>query len=305
MNRKPLRTRIAPTPSGFLHIGNLYAFVLTWLIAKVNGGTVRLRIDDLDAARMRTAYLEDIFSTLDYIGLVPDEGPSGVDDFLRHHSQQLRVQNYLRVIEQLQNAGLLYGCTCSRSSIMAINPAGIYPGTCRNLQKGFEGSEIAWRMALPADAHIRFRDCLNGTPQQVDLNAEMGDFVVRRKDGVPAYQVASLADDLLYGINLVVRGSDLLTSTAAQLSLAKSACFKEFENVEWHHHDLVKNEHNEKLSKSAGDYPLRMMMDGGLKKGDLIGRIAALLRMDAARCKTLEDLRLASLDEGRFVLNPH
>lgn len=302
MNRPPLRTRIAPTPSGYLHMGNLYSFVLTWLIARAEGGTVRLRIDDLDAARTRPVYLEDIFRTLDFIGLIPDEGPSGVDDFLRQHSQKFREGNYRLVLNGLKESGHLYGCSCPRSRILADNPAGIYPGNCRNRPVDFTAKEIAWRVALPPACPVQFKDALTGQSHEVALNDEMGDFVVMRKDGLPAYQVASLADDLYYGINMVVRGNDLLTSTAAQLHLSAILGLTTFKATEWHHHPLIKNEQQQKLSKSAGDLSVRKMIENGMKKEDFLFRIAGWLGLPEAPYQSLKDLQSAGSEKGLFCL---
>lgn len=290
MNRLPLRTRIAPTPSGYLHMGNLFSFVLTWLIAKSRGGTVRLRIDDLDAARMRTAYLEDIFSTLDFIGLVPDEGPSGVNDFLRNHSQLQRLEQYNALVMQLKEAGHLYACSCSRSQVIAENPGGIYSGTCRNKSLDFGMKDVAWRLRLPEQSVIRFGDVISGKEYMIPLAGSMGDFVVRRKDRIPAYQVASLSDDLFYGINLVVRGEDLLPSTAAQMLLAGMAGIPSFRGIEWHHHALIKNEKGLKLSKSAGDSSIAMMRTKGLKRADIYSEMALHLGLKQQPVFTFENL---------------
>jgi glutamyl/glutaminyl-tRNA synthetase len=302
MNRPPLRTRIAPTPSGFLHIGNLYSFVLTWLIARVNGGTVRLRIDDLDEVRTRQEYLENIFRVLDFIGLVPDEGPSGVEDFLGHHSQKLRVHNYMALINQLKDAGHLFACSCSRSRIMAENTEGIYPGTCRTRQIESATKEIAWRVALPPGCHIQFQDVITKNTNKVVLTEEMGDFAVMRKDELPAYQIASLADDLLYGINLVVRGNDLRTSTAAKLHLATLLSLSTFASMDWHHHSLLRNEQKQKISKSAGDLSVWNMMEKGMKKDDFLYRIAPWLGLPQRPYQSLDEMHLACLELGLFCI---
>lgn len=293
-----MRTRIAPTPSGFLHIGNLYSFVLTWLMAKSRNGSVLLRIDDLDAARMRPAYLEDIFRTLEFIGLVPDEGPSGVEDFLKNFSQMHRVADYLQCINKLKETGQVYACSCSRSRIMAENSNGIYPGTCRSRNLDFGGGAFALRLALKAGTKVQFCDSITGEENNILLEQEMGDFVVLRKDGIPAYQVASLVDDIHYGINLVVRGKDLLSSTAAQLHLAKVMGADQFSAIEWHHHPLIKNEQEQKLSKSAGDMSVRKMIEKGGKRADFICRIASLMALPEKRLKTLHDLQIIFEESG-------
>lgn len=298
MNRLPVRTRIAPTPSGFLHIGNLYSFVLTWLMAKSRNGSVLLRIDDLDAARMRPAYLEDIFRTLEFIGLVPDEGPSGVEDFLKNFSQMHRVEDYLQFVTKLKETGQVYACSCPRSRVMAENPNGIYPGTCRSRNLDFGGSAVALRLALQAESQVQFCDVLTGEKSNILLTEKMGDFVVLRKDGIPAYQVASLVDDIYYGINMVVRGRDLLTSTAAQIYLSNIAGLNAFSTMQWHHHSLIKNEEGQKLSKSAGDMSVKMMIEKGLNREDTIRRIASLMKLPDKPFKTLYDLQLFFNEHG-------
>lgn len=272
-----VRTRIAPTPSGFLHIGNLYSFILTWLVAKSQEGTVLLRIDDLDADRMRPEYLEDIFRVLDFIGLIPDEGPTGPADFLKNYSQKNRVDYYESYLKQLANGGDVYGCGCSRKQILAQDPNGVYPGTCRQLNLGLNNPQHAWRLGLPTHAKVEFFDDFRKEPVTVDLAVEMGDFVVRKKDGVPAYQVASLADDLYYNINLVVRGEDLTVSTAAQLKLAELLNLEQFLGIKWLHHPLLPNKYGEKLSKSAGDTSIKWMIEQGASKSFILTRLGFLL----------------------------
>ncbi len=277
MPDEKVKTRIAPTPSGFLHIGNLYSFVLTWLKAKSCGGTLLLRIDDLDAERVRPEFLEDIFRVLDFIGLVPDEGPSGMDDFLANYSQFTRLARYQTVLDQLSSAGYVYGCSCSRKQILSVNPEGVYPETCRNLKLGLENDDLAWRLALPSGLWVEYFDHGKNMTTKVHLNKEMGDFVVRRKWGLPAYQVASLVDDDFFRINMVVRGEDLALSTAAQIQLAGMLKMESFGRVHWHHHPLVSNDRGEKLSKSEGDMAVKTMIEKGASKSVMLSLIASMI----------------------------
>ncbi len=277
MINRPVRTRIAPTPSGFLHIGNLYSFVLTWLVAKRQEATVLLRIDDLDAERMRPEYIEDIFRVLDFIGMAPDEGPSGTEDFLRNYSQKNRVDYYGSFLKQLANGGWVYACTCSRKQILALGANGRYPGTCRNLGLGLNDPKHAWRLGLPAGSKVEFYDDFCKETATVDLTGEMGDFVVRRKGGAPAYQLSSLADDLFYNINLVVRGRDLTVSTAAQLKLAEILKLEQFSGIKWLHHPLITNNNGEKLSKSAGDTSIKRMIEQGASRASILTRLGFML----------------------------
>jgi len=285
-----LRTRIAPTPSGFLHIGNLYSFLLTWLIAKAEDGTVLLRIDDLDAARVKREYVADIFETLAFIGMEPDEGPSGVDDFFQHHSQKIRLDYYNGFLKQLKEDGHLYCCSCSRKQISSHQNERIYTCVCRHFALDINADQVAWRISLPESCTISFFDHYVSKIIERDLNSEMGDFVVQRKDKLPAYQIASVADDLLMGVNVVVRGQDLLSSTACQLYLAKILKRENFNQVKWYHHSLVSNERNEKISKSAGDTSVRWMIQQGIDRCDLLHKLADMIGLPQKSYKELSEI---------------
>lgn len=251
----PLKTRIAPTPSGYLHLGNALSFALTWALARQNGGVVALRIDDLDNARFRPEYLQDIFDTLHYLGLDYDQGPQSPADFLQHDSQLLRLPLYHELLDRLVCQGLVYACPCSRTQIAALSPEGLYPGTCRGKRLPLSTPRAAWRLRVPEGREVGFQDLLLGEVA-VPLGEAMPDFVVRRKDGVPAYQVASVVDDVRMGVNLVVRGQDLLYSTAAQLYLAQLAGEEGFAKIRFAHHPLVEEPDGGKLSKSHGSLSL-------------------------------------------------
>ena len=230
-----IRTRLAPTPSGLLHPGNGLSFIMTLCLARAAGGEVLLRIDDLDKGRRRREYLEDIFSTLDWLGLDWDIGPSGVEDFLKRYSQHRRLDLYFDAVRRLQARGLLFACTCSRRQILKRAPSGLYPGTCREQALPFDGAATAWRIRVAPQTEVRFREWKKGF-RLFNISEAMGDFVVRQKNGFPAYQVASLVDDLHFGIDFIVRGEDLLPSTAAQIFLAGQLSEPAFlEATFWHH----------------------------------------------------------------------
>ena len=292
MMTEKIRTRIAPTPSGYLHVGNLFSFVLTWLIAKWENGIVRLRIDDMDAARMRREYLEDIFETLDWIGLQPDEGPSGIDDFLKNFSQQTRLPLYHNLVNKLMNTGKVYACTCSRKQIVAINPDGMYPGTClkKNLPTGHENAALRIHIH-ETETFIDITGFENyGPTVKVDLQKTMGDFVIRKKDGLPAYQVTSLADDVHDKMNLIVRGEDLLSSTAAQIFMANSLGENPFSGIHFVHHPLIINENGEKLSKSAGHSSIKNMREQGISRAEIFNQVANYLKLPQGSYTTLHQL---------------
>lgn len=251
-----LRTRIAPTPSGLLHPGNGISFVMTWALARASQGTVLLRIDDLDKGRRRPEYLEDIFATLDWLGIDYDEGPSGVDDFLQNWSQHQRLDRYYEALAQLKEADHLFACDCTRKQIREESEAGLYPGRCQKRQLDFEQDGVAWRIKLEPSTKISFRDWHWGQ-RITDLNGNAGHFVVRQKNRMPAYQIASLVDDHDFKINFIVRGMDLLSSTAAQIHLARLLNWPRFSQVVFWHHPLKMNSRGQKLSKSKGASSLK------------------------------------------------
>ena len=271
-NQAMMMTRLAPTPSGFLHEGNLYNFLYNWLWARVNGGKVLLRIDDADASRFRMAYLENIFRMLDLIGLDWDVGPSGPDDFVRQWSQQLRVPLYHQLLSELRDNQFVFACNCSRSTLATVAAnSPVYPGTCESKDIPADAPDVSWRILFRGEARILFQDKQQGR-QDIDMRLSCGSFVVRRRDGIPAYQVCSLADDLYFGVTHVARGSDLILSTASQLWLAASLEKEKFLQTTFLHHSLLMDSKKEKLSKSVGNAQGSLMM---VKPEKLFGRFAA------------------------------
>lgn len=251
------RTRIAPTPSGYLHEGNGFAFVLTALLAEHHGAQLLLRIDDIDRGRYRAVYVADILKTLRWLGISWTDGPRNLDDFEAHWSQQQHLLRYVDALEKLVGTGLVYACTCSRRDVRTASRDGSYPGTCRDKGWPLDHPGAAWRIRVPAQTSLYFSD-LTGQQQHFDdLARRMGDFVIRGKNGLPAYQVVSLADDLHYGCDLIVRGEDLLDSTLAQLYLARLVGAADFGRVRFLHHPLVRDAQGVKLSKSQAATDLR------------------------------------------------
>ncbi|GAB3635087.1 tRNA glutamyl-Q(34) synthetase GluQRS [Hymenobacter arcticus] len=240
-NEQRITGRLAPTPSGYLHLGNAVNFVLTWLLVRQAGGTLHLRIDDLDRARLRRAYLDNVFEVIDWLKIDYDYGPTGPDEFLRHHSQLLHLPEYNQALRRLAHQpGLLYGSPRSRMGGAAAPVPLATPGA-------------AWRARVPADTGIQWADGGQGAVR-VPLAVAMPDFVVRKKDGVVAYQLASVVDDLRLGTTLLVRGHDLLPSTAAQLWLANQVSdLKKFnqQGIQFFHHNLLTDAAGQKLSKST------------------------------------------------------
>jgi glutamyl-tRNA synthetase len=296
-----LKTRFAPTPSGYMHVGNAWSLVLTWLVARSRGGHITLRIDDLDADRFREEYLEDIFASLEWLGLVWDQGPRDARVFKASFSQRLRVPRYRAAVEQLENQGKLYACVCSREEIRRHRETGnaVYPGTCRD--KGLPAeTENALRFRMGPEAS-RVRD-VEGRTFELHPARDMGDFTIRRKNGDPSYQIASVADDQDMGINFIVRGLDLMPSTGAQLSLARTLGYREFQEARFWHHALVLDENGEKLSKSDGAVSLRALRARG-GPGPLFRAFARYLAKESGRNSSAGDL-LPAFDPGNVHSGP-
>jgi len=285
-----IRSRLAPTPSGYLHLGNAVNFLRTWLLVRRAGGLLKLRIDDLDSNRCRPEFVEDIFRQLDWLGLDWDEGPSGPEDFHRCHSQRLRWERYREVVEGLRQGGEIFACTCSRKEIQQRSPGGLYPGTCRHLALQPTGSH-ALRLRVEPGSGLELG------AQALDLSRALGDFVIWRRDDQPAYQLASLVDDLDDRINLLVRGEDLLISTAAQLYLAAKLGRPEFARASFIHHPLLLGSAGRKLSKSDDALSLAALQARGATPILAYRETARQLRIDPAGITTLTDLLAAPTPE--------
>lgn len=257
-----IRSRIAPTPSGYLHIGNAFSFLLTALLVKKQGGTILLRIDDIDDERKRPEYVDDIFTSLDWLGIEWQEGPSGPGDFEQNWSQHKRIDLYNDLLTRLQEVKIVFACECSRKKLASLESAA-YPGICDHLHIPLGTPETSWRMHVPPNRHVRFHDLEKG---EVDfpLGAYTGSFVVRKKDGLPSYQLVSVADDVHFRINYIVRGEDLLPSTAMQLYIVDKLGLDSLRNAQFLHHKLEKDEQGHKLSKTAGSISLQYMRRHGM-----------------------------------------
>jgi glutamyl-tRNA synthetase len=262
------KTRIAPTPSGYLHLGNLYSFLLTAELARSHGAKILLRIDDMDRERADRKYIQDIFDTLNFMGINLDEGPRSGEEFEREYSQIHRIGQYREALEQLAAGGHVFACECSRSQVAAASADGSYPGTCRYKHIPLDADNVCWRL-VTGDSDVRV-NTLNDGQVTAKLPAEMRDFIVRKKDGFPAYQLSSVIDDLYYGIDLVVRGEDLWASTLAQLYLSALLPGNNFKDVVFHHHHLLTDAKGEKLSKTAGAVSIQYLRNGGKSKEEIL-----------------------------------
>lgn len=246
--------RIAPTPSGFLHPGNGMNFLLNWAIAKAYQGELLLRIDDMDSGRVRPEYVEHIFASLLDLGIRHELGPQSPSAFTQTWSQRLRMPLYIQLLNKLVTTGQVYACTCTRSQIRALDPSGVYSGTCRDKGIPLDQEGVAWRMHVTKELHPNFNECFMPDLERSDVVLRH-DFVIRKKDGNPAYQLCSLADDLHFGVTDIVRGVDLLSSTVAQVYLAE--CLGETnwsQQIRFYHHPLKTDHTGQKISKSAGNH---------------------------------------------------
>ncbi|PRY90659.1 glutamyl-tRNA synthetase [Mongoliibacter ruber] len=269
-------SRYAPTPSGYLHFGNIYSFILTYHIAKKENAKTLLRIDDLDKERTKNNFLHDIFNTLDFLEIPYDLGPKNFSDFKSNYSQLSRMSLYKEALENLKTKKLIFACDCSRKKILKSNPKGFYNGFCRNKKLDFNKSDAAWRVATPKDIEVNLND-YSGVTVSGKLPSLLSDFIVRKKDGFPSYQLASLVDDLHFGVDLIVRGKDLYGSSLAQVYLADIMGKNDFPKSTFYHHQIIKNENKEKLSKSAGSTSVFYLRNQGKKKSEVYQALAELL----------------------------
>ncbi|MCM0041372.1 MAG: glutamate--tRNA ligase family protein [Algoriphagus sp.] len=263
------QTRIAPTPSGFLHLGNAYSFLLTKAFAEKHGAKILLRIDDLDRERYRQEYVQDILDTLDFLEIQIHQGPSSIAEFESQWTQQERRPLYQAALEQVQQSRLLFSCTCTKSQILQIDPRGIYLGQCLDRRMPLDKNEAAWRInTLDADFldYIAYPD----TQKSALIPEEASCYVVRKKDKNPAYQLSSLVDDIYFGVDLIVRGQDLFPSTLGQLDLARILGKEEFAKTTFYHHPLLKGPDQSKLSKSAGAFSIRQLRQEGKTLRDVL-----------------------------------
>ncbi len=271
-------TRLAPSPTGALHLGNARSFVLNWAIARSEGMRVVLRIEDLDGPRIRPGADTQAIEDLRWLGLDWDRGPTW----------QLRdLSPYRSALHQLAAAGAIYPCLCTRKELEQAQSAPHasdhelrYPGTCRpkgvvaarysDDNSGTVVAAAAWRFRVP-DVDVTFIDRVAG-PQRVNVQQQVGDFVVATKAGLPAYQLAVVIDDALAGVTDVVRGDDLLGSAARQ-TLLYDALGLGAPPTYWHL-PLVVGSDGRRLAKRHGDTRLSWYRERGVDAKKVVGLIA-------------------------------
>lgn len=268
------RGRFAPSPTGELHLGNARTALLSWLWSRSLGGSYAMRVEDIDRPRVRPLLAEQQLEELRWLGLDWDDGP---------HYQSARAPLYDEAIERLRASGLVYPCFCSRAEIAAASraPHGPaddgprYPGTCRELTAAEVARRSgtrppAWRLRVEPGA-VCFDDAVRG-PCRFEPAVATGDFVVMRADGVAAYQLAVVVDDGAMGITEVVRGDDLLPSTARQLLLYAALGLPA---PRFAHVPLVVGEDGERLAKRHRALSLSELREAGVAPGAVVGLLAA------------------------------
>lgn len=267
--------RFAPSPSGRMHLGNIFTALVSWLSVKSRGGRWILRIEDLDPQRSRREYAEAIEDDLRWLGLTWDEG--GLNDDGPHgpYLQSKRDAVYLEAFNRLTTTGLTYPCYCRRADILIASAPHrsdgriVYAGTCRNLASPpSDGRKGATRLMVTPEQQV-FYDMVYGR-QCVDLTEECGDFIIRRADGAWAYQLAVVVDDALMGVTEVVRGNDLLLSTGQQLYLYR---LLGYEPPRFAHLPLICNETGQRLSKRDQSMSLEALRQRFTPE-ELVGYIA-------------------------------
>lgn len=263
------RSRLAPTPSGFLHLGNLLNFLITEAVSQKYQANLLLRIDDLDRQRLRPAYVTDIFDTLRWMDIACKEGPGNEADFYQHWSQHHRMAKYEAALQQLAYNRQLFACTCSRLQRHFCR--------CETLSVPLKTPGVSWKLktAFPAEVVMY---TTKGEARQVALEARHQQVVLRRRDGLPAYQLASVVDDYLLGITHIVRGADLADSSLIQLYVAGLLGWTSIQQIRFLHHPLLTNPlTGRKLSKSGGSEALFYLRQKGVSASEMREQMAPLL----------------------------
>lgn len=261
-------TRIAPTPSGFLHMGNLYSILITKVLAEKHGAKILLRIDDLDRERYKTEYIQDIFDTLDFMEISYDLGPKNMLEFESEWSQNHRLNLYKEGLNKLKSQDILFACDCSRKKIQQMDSSGYYLGHCQDRRIPLDRQETAWRFNTFTSDFIKIKEYPD-QQKSYTLPEDTAFFVVRKKDLLPAYQLTSVIDDLHFGVDLIIRGTDLFGSSLAQQLVAGSLGENSLSEVTFLHHKLLKGPNKEKLSKSEGSTSIQFLRSSGKKPEDV------------------------------------
>ena len=285
-------SRLAPTPSGYLHLGNAFSFILTWLLVRRLEGKLQLRIDDLDSARLKRDCLEDIFLQLEWLGLEYDSGPQGPEEHLKHYSQTLKIEDYREALSSLRQLRSLYACQCSRKRYLAISEDGLYPKTCRDKKLDLDQPEITWRFKSESEA-LSDEVFFEGSSEEDSSSKPLGDAVLLRRNGVPSYQISSLVDDMKNRSTLIVRGIDLYPSSLFQQTVAEKLGWATFSEICFVHHSLLKDSTGKKYAKSEGAYSLKDLKQENSDPGFVYRGVACWLGLPDTDINDLKSLQHA------------
>lgn len=277
------RGRFAPTPSGPMHLGNLYTALLSWLHTRSAGGDYVLRIEDIDKPRSKPQWAQLIMQDLQWFGLDWDEGPD-IGGPYQPYVQSSRLKQYDAAFRRLQEQRHVYPCYCSRAELMSIAsaPHGLsaegpaYPGTCRGLTDDERAARAAkktpsYRFAIPPGAAVSFEDGCCGLVSFPP--GAGGDFVVKRADGIYGYQLAVVVDDAAMGVTDVLRGADLLDSTPRQLGLYRSLGWTP---PRFAHVPLLCDADGERLSKRQRSLAVSALRQSGCRPESIVGILASV-----------------------------
>lgn len=291
------RGRLAPSPTGYLHVGHARTFWRASERARQSGGTLVMRMEDLDPDRSRALYADAALEDLHWLGMRWQEGPDVGGPFAPYEQSRRRAI-YLGVWRELLRRGCVYPCRCSRKDLAGaaaaphegatpgsaglagepLDDEPVYPGTCRRFLENIPETlrtvgltvdspdGINWRFRVPDGETIEFED-LNLGPQRFIVGVDFGDFVVWRRDGVPSYQLACVADDAAMAITEVVRGADLLKSTARQILLYRALGWKP---PAWFHCELVVDEAGRRLAKRMDALSVRALRERGMTPEEVL-----------------------------------
>jgi glutamyl-tRNA synthetase len=279
-----VRGRYAPSPTGDLHMGNLRTALLAWLFVRCTHGQFVLRVEDLDQPRVRPGAAQRMLADLHWLMLDWDEGPDCGGPYAPY-TQSERLHIYRHYLQQLRNAGLIYPCYCTRAEIVqaaSVQQQGMedgprYPGTCRTLtatqHRRYKamGRHPSLRFRVSDERRVTFTDLILGDYTQ-HVQRAVGDFIVQRSDGIFAYQFAVVVDDALMHINQVVRGTDLLSSTARQILLYEALGFP---TPQFAHVPLMLNEQGQRLAKREQSTGLAPLKSSGKHPQAVVAELAA------------------------------
>ncbi len=303
--------RLAPSPTGALHLGNIRTFMITWLLARSRGGALAMRIEDLDHPKNKPGAVEGMINDLRWLGFDWDEGYGcGGDD--GEYIQSRRVDLYAEALEKLKTQNLVYPCICSRKDVESGLSAPhsdeclFYSGTCRGKYRDFRSAQAAlpdgripaWRFKVPEGESVSFVDSFCGEYSQVPSEVS-GDFVLARHELGAGYMLAVVMDDAAMGINQIVRGDDLLCATPRQILIYRALGL---EVPEYIHLPLVVGPDGRRLAKRHGDTRVSFFREAGVSPEKIIGALA----VSCGWAEAGEELKLADL-LPRFDLNllPH